>query len=276
MNVGIWSRSALWSGPVGLEAAKTLEAHGFEALWLGASSGDLELPERLLAGTERLRVATSIVNIWTEPLETVVSSYRRVSETFGDRFVLGVGAGHQKLVGDRYERPYSKLAEYVDGLDEAGVPRERRALAALGPKALRLAGERSAGALPYLVTPEHTRRAREILGPDRLLAPEQKVVVDPDPDSARATARGALELYLGLTNYTNNLRRLGFTDEDLADGGSDRLVDAIIAWGDVEAIRARVQEHLDAGADQVCLQVITPGGSLSPQQFRRLGDALAG
>jgi probable F420-dependent oxidoreductase len=160
------------------------------------------------------------------------------------------------MVGERYTKPYDKLVSYLDGLDEGGVPESGRVLAALGPKVLRLARDRAAGAHPYLTTPEHTAQAREILGADKLLVPEQKVVLSTDPARARALARKRLAMYLELPNYTNNWLRLGFTEADLADGGSDRLVDALVAWGDETAIRERVQAHRDAGADQVALQVL--------------------
>jgi probable F420-dependent oxidoreductase len=179
-----------------------------------------------------------------------------VAGAYPDRLLVGIGVGHRPLVGDRYTKPYEKLVNYLDGLDAGGVPVEGRVLAALGPRVLALAAERAAGAHPYYTTPEHTAQAREILGPDKLLVPEQKVVLETDPEVARGLAREALDFYLKLPNYTNNWLRLGFTEEDLAGGGSDRLVDALTAWGDEEAIRARVQAHRDAGADQVIVQVL--------------------
>jgi probable F420-dependent oxidoreductase len=182
--------------------------------------------------------------------------------------------------GQEYRRPFQQLVSYLDELDALTptVPKDRRVLAALGPKTLRLAAERSARAHPYLVTPAHTKEARDILGPEPLLAPEQKVILETDPQKARDIARATLSLYLALPNYTNNLLRLGFTNEDFADGGSDRLVDAVIAWGDTDAILARIAEHHAAGANHVCIQVLTAGdrhhGPLPRQQWRELAHAL--
>ncbi len=267
-GVGVWeTRHAGWLSEPG--AAAELEELGYRAVWVGASPpADLEFPERLLAGSTRLVVATGIVNVWEAPAEVAAASYRRIAS---DRLLLGVGAGHRLAVGEAYGRPYEKLVRYLDDLDAGGVPRRARMLAALGPRVLRLAAERTAGAHPYLVTPEHTARAREILGAGPLLVPEQKVVLGTDPGIARELARRRLGSYLELENYTNNWRRLGFTDDDLADGGSDRLVDAMVAWGGEDAIRARVEEHRVAGADQVLLQVLNPDklGTL-----RRLAPAL--
>jgi probable F420-dependent oxidoreductase len=263
--VGIWTVSGVWEAAEDtvVEAAAELEDLGYGALWLGAARGDLQVPERLLGATRRLVVATGIVNIWTDPSTVVAASYRRVTATHPDRLLLGLGSSHAAVVeartGQRYTRPLSRLRSYLDELDALTppIPHHRLVLAALGPKALELAARRTAGAHPYLVTPEHTLRAREIVGPTALLAPEQKVVLETDPAMARSIARQSVSFYLGLPNYTNNLLRLGFTADDLDGGGSDRLVDALVAWGDVEAVVARVAEHLDAGADHVCIQVLT-------------------
>jgi probable F420-dependent oxidoreductase len=267
-RLGVWeSRNAGWLREP--DAPKELEELGFGALWLGGSPpADLTQVERLLATTSRLVVATGIVNVWEAPADAVAASYRRIAS---DRLLLGIGAGHRLAVGDAYVKPYEKLVGYLDELDAGGVPVASRALAALGPRVVRLAAERTAGAHPYLVTPEHTARAREILGAGPLLAPEQKVVLDTDAEKARSLGRERLAPYLRLENYTNNWRRLGFTDADLAAGGSDRLVDAMVAWGDEEAIRARVAEHFAAGADQVAVQVLDPE-KLST--LRRLAPAL--
>jgi probable F420-dependent oxidoreductase len=267
-RLGIWERrQESWLREAG--ALRELEELGFAAVWLGASPpADLKDAAELLDASSRLVVATGIVNVWDSPPEEVAASVRRLAS---GRFLLGVGIGHRRAVGEAYVRPYDKLVGYLDALDTAGVPVQARALAALGPRVLRLAAERTAGAHPYLVTPEHTARAREILGAGPLLAPEQKVVLETDPDAARALARRRLGPYLVLENYTNNWRRLGFTDEELAGEGSDRLVDALVAWGDEEAIRSRVAEHHAAGADHVALQVLNPDkrGTL-----RRLAPAL--
>jgi probable F420-dependent oxidoreductase len=260
---GIW-RAAVQTAP-GLAAS--LEQLGFGAIWLGGSpDGDLEIAGQLLGATSSLIVGTSIVNMWKDDAATVASSYARIEAAYPGRFLLGVGAGHREAT-THYASPYDTLASYVDQLLDHHVPAEGIVLAALGPRVLRLAGDRAAGAIPYLVPPEHTRLAREILGPDRLLAPEHKVVLDADPVTARALGRRRVaNPYLGLINYTSNLRRLGFTDEDQADGGSDRLVDALVAHGTAGQVASQLAAHLDAGADHVCIQLLTDGGA----------DALAG
>jgi probable F420-dependent oxidoreductase len=246
--------------PPSAELARALEDLGYGAIWVGGSpGGDLNEIEATLDATNHITVATGIVNIWKDDPTTIGASFRRLDDRYGARFLLGVGAGHPEGASD-YTRPYEALVQYLDRLDAEGVPRNRRALAALGPKVLRLAAERTAGAHPYLVTPEHTRRARELIGPQALLAPEQHVVLDPDISRGRDLARGALQYYLGLSNYTANWRRLGFTEDDLADGGSDRLVDGLVALGDAQQLAARVTQHLDAGADHVCVQLIAPEG----------------
>lgn len=280
-RIGIWTFSGLWPDDPGAtgEAAAELEELGYRAVWLGAAAGKLELPARLLAATRRLAVATGIVNVWLEPADVVIPAYRRVAADHPGRFLLGLGAGHATNVeptGQRYERPYRKLVDYLDELDAATppVPEDDRALAALGPRVLALAGGRTAGAHPYLTTPEHTRRAREVLGPGPLLAPEQKVVLQTDAGRAREVARSGASRYLRLPNYANNLRRLGFTDDDLASGGSDRLVDAIVAWGSADAIAERVRAHHDAGADHVCVQVLADPRSLGRDEWRELAPAL--
>lgn len=260
---GIWTGSFQWPDDPGAvaDAAAELEALGFGTLWVGLSEGDLALHETILEATSELVVASGIVNVWTEPVQTVAARTRRLVDRFPGRFVLGIGAGHARHVeaatGQSYVRPLSKVAAYLDELDRADVP--ERVLAALGPRALALAGERAAGAHPYLVPVEHTADARSALGRDPFLAPEQKVVLEPDPETARATARRVLAGYLELPNYLNNLRRYGFGDPDFADGGSDGLVDRVVAWGDDGTAEAAVRGHLDAGADHVALQVLAPG-----------------
>ena len=267
---GVFGMATLWAA--GGEAAAELEELGFGALWLGGSPpADLEIASTVLAATSRLTVATGIVNVWTDSAAAASAGYQKVSEAYPDRFLLGIGAGHRETNGAVYQKPFQKLVEY---LDELTVPREDVVLAALGPKVLQLAADRTAGAHPYLVPPEHTARAREILGPDVLLAPEQHVVLETDPAKARALARQALSFYLGLPNYTNNFLRLGFAAEDFAGGGSDRLIDALVAWGTVEQAAARVREHHDAGADHVSIQVITADGSHDRAAFRDLAGVL--
>jgi len=271
-SFGIWARGDRISG----ELAAELEALGYGALWIGGSpSADLAGPERLLDATDELVVATGIVNIWRSPADEVARSYHRIAERHPGRFLLGIGVGHPEATGDRYRRPYEALVAYLDALDAAGVPKDDLALAALGPKVLRLAAERTAGAHPYLTTPEHSRAARELLGAGPLLAPEQHVVLDVDPGRARALARSALASYLQMVNYRNSWRRLGFSDADLADGGSDVLVDALVAHGDEAAVAARLREHLDVGADHVCLQLLVEPGADPLPGYRRLAESFS-
>jgi probable F420-dependent oxidoreductase len=268
-RIGVWI-----SGPPAPELARGLDELGYGAIWIGGSpGGDLAGVERTLAATSTLTVATGIVNIWKDDPAVIAASYHRIVEAYPGRLFLGVGAGHPEATS-RYAKPYDALVAYLDGLDEGGVPKSHRALAALGPKVLRLAAERTAGAHPYLVTPEHTRQARELLGPNALLAPEQHVVLDTDPDRGRRLARTALSYYLKLTNYTNNWRRLGFTDEDLAGEGSDRLVEELVTLGDAGQIAARITAHLDAGADHVCVQLIAPQGTDLLPGFTELAEVL--
>jgi probable F420-dependent oxidoreductase len=236
------------------DEARELESLGYSTVWLGGSPPpDLPVIESLLGATGALTVGTSIVNIWTAPAKQVAESFHRIEQQFPGRFILGIGAGHPEAI-DAYRKPYDALVEYFDALDEAGVPKESRALAALGPKVLKLAGDRSAGALPYLATAEHTRQAREILGPDALLVPEHKIALDADPVRARLTARPRVEYYLRLRNYIANLRRLGFSDADLTPPGSDRLIDALALHGTPEQVADGLIAHLAAGADQIVIQ----------------------
>ena len=257
------------------ELAATLERLGYGAIWVGAAPGDLRHIEELLDATSAIAVATGIVNIWKYGPRDVAASYHRIEERHPGRFLLGIGVGHPEATGARYTKPYAALVDYLDELDAAGVPVQRRVLAALGPRVLKLSAERSAGAHPYLVTPEHTRRARGILGPGRLLAPEQKVVLETDPARARAIGRPTVEKpYLGLVNYTRNLRTLGFGDDDLAGGGSDRLIDALVIGGDTAAVAAGLAAHLEAGADHVAVNLITAPGDDPVAGFTALAGAL--
>jgi len=252
-------RFALWRRSPDLEPyiAPAVEEVGFTRLWIGTSPGSLDSAEEALRTTTTLRVASGIVNIWREDAATVAASFHRIEERYPGRFLLGIGTGHPESVPD-WSRPYESMSRYLDVLDERGVPAQRRVLAALGPRMLTLARDRSAGAHPYLVTPGHTALAHGILGPDRLLAPEHKVVVVADPEHARSIGRPKVQTYLGLQNYRNNLRRLGFTDDDMAGGGSDRLVDALVAHGTPDTIADRLAKHLDEGADEVAIQILTP------------------
>lgn len=268
-KIGVWT-----GGTPATQLARGVEELGYGAIWIGGSpGGDLEGVERTLAATDRITVATGIVNIWKDDPETIAASYHRLAERHPGRFFLGVGAGHPEATS-QYARPYDALVHYLDALDAGGVPQSQRALAALGPKVLRLAADRTAGAHPYLVTPEHTRRARALLGSGALLAPEQHAVLDRDLTRARELGRSALRYYLKLTNYANNWRRLGFTDEDISGEGSDRLVEELVALGDAEQVGARITEHLDAGADHVCVQLITPEGADPLPGFADLAKVL--
>lgn len=253
-RVGVWMPHGF-----GTEAAAELEALGYGALWLG-SSPSVEQARAFLEASSTITIATGILNVWQHTPEAVAAATAEVREAFGDRFLLGVGIGHPEATSD-YTRPLKTMREFVDGLDAAPVPvpRDGRVLAALGPKMLDLAGERSLGTHPYFTTPDHTRFARERLGAGALVAPELAVVVEEDVDAARAVARDYARLYLGLRNYTKNLMGFGFDESDIADGGSDRLIDAVVPHGSPEAIAAAVQEHLDAGADHVCVQPLGHG-----------------
>src|SRR5262245_18453398 len=287
-RIGIWASSGLWEdggtlSADGADAATELEALGYGTVWLGRADGNLELAEALLDATSRLMIGTSIVNIWMFDPPLVAASYRRVSQRHGARLLVGLGGGHAPAVeatGQQYVRPLQAMQNTLDELDavEPGMPKNARALAALGPRMLQLSAQRSSGALPYLTSPEHTRWAREILGPGPLLVAEQKVVLDTDPASARALARRGVLRYFRLPNYTSNLKRFGFTDEDVARDGSDRVIDAIVAWGDGDGIARRIAEHLDAGADQVANQVLKDAvnacSGLPRDEWRKLAPAL--
>ncbi|CAL9463454.1 hypothetical protein SUDANB108_02699 [Streptomyces sp. enrichment culture] len=275
---GIWSVGLRSEDPdrrgERAEAAAELEELGYGAVWLGGNSSAAHAAP-LVEATSALTVGTSIQSIWQHEPDAAGRAFAELEAARPGRFLLGLGVSHAKRV-EQYARPYSALVAHLDGLDAAGVPAQRRLLAALGPKSLRLARDRAAGSIPYLVTPEHTAHAREILGEEPLLAPELGVVPETDPDRARALAREFLELYLPLPNYTNNFLRHGFTEEDLKDGGSDRLVDALFAWGDDEAIRRKIDSFLDAGADHVALQVVNgePRDALPRKAWRDLAALL--
>ena len=267
---GVWRSASL----VTPQLAADIERLGFGTLWLGSSpAGDLVQAEELLDATTTLTLATSIVNMWQDQPEDVAGSFARVQRRHPGRFLLGVGAGHREAT-QQYARPYETLARYVDVLQAAGVPRGSLVLAALGTKVLGLARDRAAGAIPYLVPPEHTRRARAVLGSGPLLAPEHKVVLDTDPDRARALGRTTVQPHLGLVNYTSNLRRLGWSEEDLSGDGSDKLIDALVAHGSPAEIAGQLTRHLDAGADHVCLHLITEEGTDPLPGYRALAPAL--
>lgn len=283
-RTGIWSgawSNALRGGRSAYtgaydDAAAELEALGFGTIWLGSSPA-ATFAKPLLEATSRITVATGILSIWEHGAADVAAQRGILEAGHPGRFVLGLGVSHSSFT-DRYARPYSAMREYLNALDSAAdpVPVRGRVLAALGPRMLELARHRAAGAHPFLVTTEHTARAREILGEHALLAPEFKVVLDPDLDRARTTARAELSRNLALPNYTANLARLGFGEEDFRSGGSDRLVDAVFALGDADAIAKRASEFHDAGADHLAIQVVTgdPSNDLPLATWRRLAEVL--
>ncbi|GAA4991778.1 TIGR03620 family F420-dependent LLM class oxidoreductase [Actinopolymorpha pittospori] len=287
-SVGVWLGSVNWaSAAAAREAAVEIEELGYGSLWVSETPLSKEPfvnAAILLAATTRIPLGTGIANVWARDATATRAAALTLSESFPGRFVLGLGVSHLPAVaarGTTYERPLTKMRDYLDQMDAAApyeAPRGQEnppvVLAALRSKMLELSRDRTQGAHPYFVPPEHTARAREALGAGPLLIPEQAVVVETDPERARTTAREHTAFYLTLPNYVNNLRWLGFSDEDFENGGSDRLVDAIVAWGDVDAIRARVRAHLDAGADHVVLQPIESGRGLGLVQLRELAPAL--
>jgi len=268
---GVWRSGRVFDVSFAVEADRL----GFGALWVGGQRGaGLEQPTQALEATAEIVVGTGIVNIWTVDPRELAASYRRVAAAHPDRFVLGVGVGHPENVGEQARRPYAALVEFVEVLLGEGVPREALVLAALGPRVLRLAAERTAGAHPYLVTPAHTRHARDVLGPEPLLVPEQRVVLDADPSSARDLARpGIVTPYLGLVNYRNNLLRLGYTPEQL-DTADDALVDDLVVSGTPDQVAAGLAAHLEAGADQVAVQLVVADEMQAVPALRRLADVL--
>lgn len=258
-------RFGVWTfGAVTPEQAIEIEKLGYGAVWVGGSpAADLAFVEPILDATDTLQVATGIVNVWTAPAAQVAASYHRIEKAHPGRFLLGIGIGHPEHT-EQYRKPYDVLVEYLDALDAANVPTSRRVVAALGPRVLKLSARRSAGAHPYLTTPEHTAQAHHVIGPSVYLAPEHKVVLTRDAAQARQIGRDTVGFYLNLSNYLNNWRRLGFTDGDIAKPGSDKLIDAVVAHGTPDAIAARLNEHFAAGADHVCIQVLGGEDKLIP------------
>jgi probable F420-dependent oxidoreductase len=259
-SVGVWRNVKA----VDAAMARSLEELGYRTVWQGGSPGsDLRPAEGLLDATESLVVATGIVNIWKSDAAELADSYHRIQAKHPGRLMLGIGSGHREATPERV-RPIDAMSKYLDVLDQRGVPAEARVLSALGPRMLAMAAERSAGTHPYLTIPSQTRERRTTLGLGALIAPEQTVVLETDPDAARRTARRFLDAYLGMVNYTSTMQRGGFTAEDVAGGGSDRLVDAIVVHGDAAVLAAAVRAHLDAGADHVCVQVQPAEGDVVP------------
>ena len=281
-GVGIWSSQLRYGdASESAEAAAELDELGVPALWIPDVGGPLfDAVGRLLAATRRTVIATGILNLWMHSPGDVAESHAELTAEHGNRFLLGIGVSHAPLIDaeqpGRYRRPLAATASFLDGLDAAPhpVPVESRVLAALGPKMLELSATRARGAHPYLVTPDHTASARATLGDGPLLAPEQTVILSDDADEARRIGAGMLRSYLTMPNYANNMLRSGFSEEDVTRV-SDRLVDAVIAWGDEEAILRRVAEHHSAGADHVCVQVLTDDPTAFPrEEWRRIAAAL--
>lgn len=286
-RIGIWT-STLDMHPAARaqEAAAELDALGYGALWFPEALGREAFTNAavLLAGTRRMTIATGIANIWGRDATTMANGQRTLAEAYPDRFLLGIGVSHAPLVGMRghdYGKPLTAMRAYLDAMDRAPflalgpATAPPRIVAALAPKMLALAAERSWGSHTYFVPPEHTAAARAALGPDAMLAPEQAVVLETDATTARAIARSHMAMYLALPNYVNNLQRLGFGPDDVANGGSDRLVDAIVAWGDLDAIARRVRTHHDAGAQHVSVQVLDADPRALPlRQWRDLAAVL--
>jgi probable F420-dependent oxidoreductase len=282
-KIGIWS-AALRRSELSavVEACAELDELGFGALWF--PGGDrADFAERMLAmlgATRRAVIAPGIVSVWTHPASEIAAEHQTFLRAGPGRWLLGLGVSHAHAVeriGLNYDKPIQKLRRYLDELDAASppVPKDERIIAALGPVALKLSGERSLGTHPYFVPVAHTRVARETLGPGKLIATEQMVALETDPTAARALARQHMAMYLAAPNYANNLLRLGYPQSEIDNGGSDRLVDDIVAWGSPEQVLQRVREHLDAGADHVCIQVLSPDrGTLAMSEWRQLAAAM--
>jgi probable F420-dependent oxidoreductase len=272
-KVGVWTSYGPFGAERAGEAAKLVEQLGYGAWWVGSSPHVPEI-RPILEATSSLVAATGILNVWSNDPADTAAADAELRADFPGRFMLGIGIGHPEATSD-YRRPLSTMRAFLDGLDAAPTPpaADGRCLAALGPKMLDLAGERTAGTHTYFITVDHTRFARERLGAGKLVAPEVACVVETDPVRARAAARGYAELYLGLRNYTKNLLEFGFTERDLVDGGSDRLIDAVIPHGSAGQIAEAVRAHLDAGADHVCLQPLGEDG-IPRESWTALASAL--
>ncbi|EFC86758.1 LLM class F420-dependent oxidoreductase [Parafrankia sp. EUN1f] len=287
-RVGLWSQALdLLPASMARDVVQELEDLGYPSLWIseGLRREIFVNASLLLSATRHMVVATGVANIWARDAAAMVAGQLTLAEAFDGRFLLGMGVSQPAIVegvrGHVYSSPLKRMSSYLDAMDEvryqspAPTNTPPRVLAAVGPRMLELAGRRSAGAHPYFVAPEHTAAARAVLGPDRLLCPEQAVVLETDPDQARAIARRYAQFYLGFPSYRNDLKKHGFVDSDFSSGGTDRVIDAVIAWGDVDAVRSRVQAHLDAGADHVSVQVLSPDTTVAPlDQWRELAPVL--
>jgi len=259
---GAFGHHSIWQ-QLSPDQLRDIESLGYGAIWAGGSpAADLSWVDPIFEKTSTLKLATGIVNIWTAEPGPTAESFHRIEKAYPGRFILGIGVGHPEA-HQQYRKPVEALTDYLDKLDEYGVPKDSRVVAALGPKVLKLSADRSVGAHPYLTTPEHTAEARKLI-PEAFIAPEHKAVLTTDPEKARAVGRKSLEIYLNLANYLNSWKRLGFTDDDVAKPGSDKLVDAVVAYGTPDEIAARLKEHITAGADHVPVQVLTGPDKLVP------------
>ena len=286
-RLGVWAAMDAFTAPEAAAFAKRVEAWGYGALWFPEAMGRNSFVQAawLLANTTRLVIATGIANIYARDWVAASSAQKALNEQSGGRFLLGLGVSHLPLVegfrGQHYGKPVETMRAYLEGMKKAHYaappPPEppKTVIAALGPKMLALAGEQADGAHPYNVTPGHTAEARKILGPGKLLCPEQMMLAETNPATARAKAQASLAIYLSLPNYFNNWKRLGFSDADFAKGGSDRLIDAVVAWGDDDAIRTRLSAHWDAGADHVCIQALGGVGKPIAKPDEKLLERLA-
>lgn len=284
-RLGVWTSLDTMTATEAQQFARAVERRGYKTLWMPESRGRnvLVTASWLLAGTSKLNIASGIANIYARDAMAMVNAHRGLNEQSGGRFLLGLGVSHVPIVsgvrGHTYSKPVATMRAYLEAMRaapyQAPAPaaQPKTVLAALGPQMLKLAAEAADGAHPYCVTPEHTAQARTILGRGKILAPEQMVLLETDPAKARSIARATLSHYIALDNYANNWRRLGFSDADMANGGSDRFVDANVAWGDAAKIRQHIQAHWDAGADHVCIQPLHPDGTRKPDD--RILDQLA-
>jgi probable F420-dependent oxidoreductase len=271
-KLGVWAGTDVLSAAQAAAFARRLESWGYGALWIPEAVGRevFSAAAWLLASSKTLVVASGIANIYARDAVSAAAAHKGLNEQSGDRFLLGLGVSHVPLVEGvrkhQYGKPIASMRAYLQGMATApyrsvapaSVP--KTVLGALGPKMLELAAERADGALSYNVPPEHTQRARALLPPAKLLCVEMAAILESDPGEARAMGRQFLSIYMGLPNYVNNWKRLGFADHDMAAGASDRLIDAVIAWGDEEAIRSRIEQHWQAGADHVCIQAVSRSG----------------
>jgi len=281
-KLGVWYFTDTLSADAAAKTAQRIEQLGYSTLWIPETVGRNPLVHAawLLANTKMLKIATGIANIYHREPGVTLAAQNTLAEQSGGRFLLGIGVSHKPLVegvrGLKYGKPVPTMKDYLAKMDaspyNAPKPAERpaRVIAALGPKMLELAREQCDGAHPYFTSPEHTQMARSILGPNKMLCVEQKVLLETDPVKARQLARDVAQIYINLPNYRNNWLRMGLSEDDLANGGSDRFIDATFAWGSVDAVKARIREHFDAGATHVCIQPVNPNGIFGDLHWKAL------